>query len=276
MSTIVSKPKLGVIAGFGDFPREVCESAKNQGYEISLCGVEGEANPELKTIADNSAWVKLGEVGKLLKFFSHHEVKQAILCGKIHKVNILSGRIIPDLDTIKMLAGIKNYKDMSLLDAFCDYLEKKGIKILDSTIFLNNSFHMEGTLTISKPSKAQMEDIEFGFKMAKEIAKLDIGQTVVVKNKSVVAVESVEGTDEAILRGGRLVEKGAVVVKVARPNQDMRFDVPTIGPSTLESAINARIACLAFEAGKTIVLHSKKVIESANREGIVLVAYKAN
>lgn len=273
MNELNTKPKIGVIAGFGDFPREVCERARKKGYEISLCGVEGEASPELESMADSTVWVKLGEIGKLLKFFGRQKVDQAILAGKIHKVNILGGKVLPDLDAVKMLAGVRNFKDDSLLEAFCSYIEKRGVKVIDSTSFLKDAMLDEGVLTKSKPSRAQEEDMEFGFKMAKEIAGLDIGQTVVVKNKSVVAVESVEGTDEAILRGGRLAEKGAVAVKVAKPNQDMRFDVPTIGPSTIESCIKAKISLLAFEAGKTIVLHPEQVIKTANENGIVLVAY---
>ncbi|MBI4972046.1 MAG: UDP-2,3-diacylglucosamine diphosphatase LpxI [Candidatus Omnitrophica bacterium] len=267
------KPKIGVIAGFGDFPREVCERAKKKGYEISLCGVEGEASPDLETLADKTVWVRLGEIGKLLHFFNRENVNKVILAGKIHKVGILSGKVVPDLDAIKMLASVRSFKDDSLLNAFCAYIEKRGVKIIDSTEFLKDALLDSGVLTREKPSSTEQEDIDFGFRMAKEIAGLDIGQTVVVKNKSVIAVESVEGTDQAILRGGRLAEKGAVVVKVAKPNQDMRFDVPTIGPSTVETCQTANISVLAFEAGKTIVLHPEKVIRFANENKIAIVAY---
>ncbi len=274
MPTITAlKPKIGIIAGYGDFPNEVCSRAKEKGYQVNLCAVKGEADPGLASLAENVIWVKLGEIGKLLKFFSELQVKEAVLCGKIHKVNILSGRVIPDFDTLMMMTTVRNFKDDSLLNAFCGYLEKKGIKIIDSTLFLDDSMLEGNVLTLSKPSGAQMEEISFGFNMAKEMSRLDIGQTVVVKNKSVVAVESVEGTDETILRGGRLAGKGAIVVKVAKPNQDMRFDVPTIGPDTLESCLNANVAVLAFEAGKTIVLHSKQVVDMANKKGLILVAF---
>lgn len=273
MSNLDSKPKIGIIAGFGDFPLEVCTRARSAGYEVSLCAVKQEASPELESFAERSTWVGLGEIGKLLKFFKGENVREAILCGKIHKKRILGGNVIPDLDTIKMLAGVKNFKDDSLLGAFTQYLEKNGITILESTAFLKEALLFEGLLTKNRLTRAQWEDVEFGFEVAKKIAGMDIGQTVVVKNKSVVAVESVEGTDETIERGGRLAEKEAVAVKVAKPNQDMRFDVPTIGPSTLDACQKGHVSVLAFEAGKTIVLHSENVIRTAQERGIALLAY---
>lgn len=267
------KLKLGVIAGSGEFPRLICERARQKGYAVSLCAVQGEADPKLELMVEDMIWVKLGELGKLIQFFKKREVREAVLAGKIHKTGILSGRVIPDLEMIKMLAGVSGYKDANLLEALCAYLKKKGVEILDSTAFLKEALRLEGVLTKKSPSRDEWKDIKFGFEMASEIARLDIGQTVVVKNQSVIAVESVEGTDETILRGGRLADHGACVVKVARPKQDMRFDVPTIGPSTLEACRKGRVAVLAFEAGKTIVLHPEKVIREANECGIKMVAY---
>ncbi|MBI4399036.1 MAG: LpxI family protein [Candidatus Omnitrophica bacterium] len=264
--------KLGIIAGQGDFPREVCRRAKKQDYEVYVCAVEGEADALLETLADEVAWVKLGQVGKVLAFFAKHEVHEAVLCGKIHKTGILSGKIIPDWDAMQIVTHVRNFKDDSLLIAFSNYLERRNVKILDSTRFLAEESDLK-MITKRRPSKSQIEDIQFGFDIAKQIAGLDIGQTVVVKNKSVVAVESVEGTDQAILRGGRLAGEGAVVIKVAKPNQDMRFDVPTVGPDTIAACLEAKIAVLAFEAGKTIILHPEQVQEAANQAGLILVPH---
>ncbi len=277
MNLSTLKSKIGVIAGYGDLPKEVCRAAKKNEYDVALCAIKGEADPELESIVpDNVSWIKLGELGKLIKFFKKNNITEAILCGKIHKINILKGNVLPDLEMIKMLSGIRTFKDHSLLERLCNYLESRGVKIIDSTYFIKDFFNIEGVLTRLKPSTSEWEDVQFGFEMAKQIADLDIGQTVVVRNKSVVAVESIEGTDQAILRGGKLAEEGGVVVKVARPNQDMRFDVPTIGPDTLQACHEAKIRVLAFEQGKTILLHSEKLIDMANEFKIKLIAFEGN
>jgi len=273
MSLSQNNHKIGVIAGYGDFPIEVCNAAQKQELEVVLCAIKGEANPSITDPIKESIWVKLGELGKVIKFFKENNVEQVILCGKIHKVNLLKGDVIPDLEMLKLVGRIRNFKDQDLLKKLCDYLGEKGIHIIDSTSLLKEALQLEGVLSKKKLSQDDWADVSFGYDMAKKMADLDIGQTVVVKNKSVVAVEGLEGTDQAIARGGELAGKSSTVVKVARPNQDMRFDVPTIGPDTIESCQKANIGTLAFESGKTIILHSEKVIDLVNQSGMKLVSF---
>ncbi len=264
---------LGLITGNGAFPELVLREAKNQGFRIALCAIREETDPNLASLADTTHWIKLGQLGAIINFFKKEGIKQAIMAGKITKSNLFKGDILPDLEMMKALAKLKNHSDDSLLGAVADHLHSNGIKLLSSVSFLTEeSLPKKGILTKRKPLKKEWVDIEFGWKLAKEIAGLDIGQTVVVKNEAILAVEAIEGTDEAILRGGRLGSGDVTVVKVAKPNQDMRFDVPTIGLKTLNHLIQAKARVLAFEAGKTIFLESKQFIEEANQYGLVLVA----
>ncbi len=264
---------LGMITGNGTFPELVLKEAKSQGLRIALCAIQGETDPQLESFADTTHWIKLGQLGSLTDFFKREHIRQAVMAGKITKTNLLKGDVRPDFDMIKALAKIKNHSDDSLLGAIADHLDSKGIKLLSSVSFLTDeSLPKSGVLTKRKPSKEELADIEFGWKLAKEIGRLDIGQTVVIKNEAVLAVEAIEGTDEAILRGGRLGSGDVTVVKVAKPNQDMRFDVPTIGLKTLDAMIQAKARVLAFEAGKTILLDRKQLIEKANDHKISIIS----
>lgn len=264
---------LGLITGNGAFPALVLKEAKEQGFRIALCAIDGETDPRLESLADASHWIKLGQLGAIVDFFKREGIHQAIMAGKITKTNLLKGDVRPDLDMIKALTKVKNHSDDSLLNAVADHLDSKGIKLLSSLSFLTDeSLPKQGVLTKRKPSKNETADIEFGWKLAKEVGRLDIGQTVVVKNEAVLAVEAIEGTDEAIVRGGRLGSGDVTVVKVAKPNQDLRFDVPTIGLKTLDSLIQANARVLAFEAGKTILLDRKQFIDLANEHKIAVVS----
>ncbi len=264
---------LGLITGNGSFPELVLREAKGQGLRIALCAVREEADPRLESLADTTQWIKLGQLGAIIDFFKREQIEQAIMAGKITKTNLLKGDIQPDFEMIKALAKVKNHSDDSLLGAIADHLSLKGIQLLSSVSFLTDeSLPHKGILTKRKPSKSETADIEFGWKLAKEMGRLDIGQTVVVKNEAVLAVEAIEGTDETILRGGWLGSGDVTVVKVAKPNQDMRFDVPTIGLKTLEALIQVKARILAFEAGKTILLDRKRFIEKADEHKIAIVS----
>lgn len=264
---------LGLITGNGSFPELVLKEAKDQGLRIALCAIKEETDPHLESLADRTHWIKLGQLGAIVDFFKREHIEQAIMAGKITKTNLLKGEVRPDLDMIKALAKVKNHSDDSLLGAIANYLNSKGIKLLSSTSFLTDeSLPKKGTLTKRKPSQAELADIEFGWKLAREMGRLDIGQTVVVKNEAVLAIEAIEGTDEAILRGGRLGSGEVTVVKVAKPNQDMRFDVPTIGLKTLDALIQAKARVLAFEAGKTILLDRKRFVDRANEHKMTVVS----
>jgi DUF1009 family protein len=263
---------IGIIAGTGGLPLLVAREARCAGFRVASCGIVGEADRALEEVSDACVWVKLGELGKVIQFFKNDGVSSACLAGKVHKTSLFSGRIRPDFEMIRALAGVKDWKDDSLLRALCGYLKKKGIDILDSTAFLKNSMAEGGSITRSKPSRKEREDIEFGWRLAKELGRLDIGQTVVVKRKAVLALEAIEGTDEAIRRGGKLGGEGAVVVKVAKPDQDMRFDVPVVGPSTLAAMREAKARVLAVEARKTILVGREELVSLADKHGIALVA----
>ncbi|MBI3316785.1 MAG: UDP-2,3-diacylglucosamine diphosphatase LpxI [Candidatus Omnitrophica bacterium] len=266
---------IGIIAGNGRFPLLAAKEARREGYQVAVCGIEKEADPALEKMADEFTWVKLGELKKLVKFFRAHTVHEALMAGKVEKVRIFQGNVRPDLEMIKVMAQLRDRKDDTLLGAVANYLHSEGIDLLDSTLFLKNALPGEGILGKRKPSPGVMRDIHFGFLVAKSIAGADIGQTVVVKNRAVMAVEAIEGTDRTIRRGGELGGGKVVVVKVAKPGQDMRFDIPAVGLGTLKELIEVKAEALGFEAGKTIFLDQEEFVQKANRKGIALVGVKA-
>ena len=266
---------LGLITGNGYLPELVLREAKQHGLRIALCAIRGETSHELERWADACCWIKVGQLGRVIDFFKKENVSKAIMAGKITKTNLFKGDVQPDLEMIKALRKIRNHSDDSLLGAVADHLDQKGIRILSSTSYLTEgSLPKKGVLSKRKPSKKELEDIEFGWNLAKKMGSLDVGQTVVVKNCSALAVEAIEGTDEAILRGGRLGSADVVVVKVAKPSQDMRFDVPTIGLKTLDALIAAQASVLAFEAEKTILLQRQEFTQKANQNHLCIVAYE--
>ena len=263
--------RLGIISGNGQLPFIAARQARAQGLEVFVCAISGETDPSISELVSELNWVKLGELKKLVKFFKKHNVSQVCMEGKITKTNIFAGDVKPDLDMLLLFSKLKDKKDDTILGAICDYLEKNGLEVIDSTKFLSECLPGEGVLTKKKPNRGIYEDICFGWDLAKESARLDIGQAVVVKDRAVLAVEAIEGTDAAIKRGGKLGKGKVVVVKVEKPNQDMRFDVPAIGPNTIESLIEASASAIAFEAGKTIFIEKNAVVAQADKNGIVLV-----
>ncbi|MFC1808804.1 LpxI family protein [Candidatus Omnitrophota bacterium] len=269
-----SKKKIGVIAGNGNFPLVTIRNAQKQGYEVYVCAIKGEADEKVAECADAYKWVKLGQLRKVATFFLNNQVNQCLLAGKITKTNLLKGHVFPDLDMIMLIASIKDWKDDSLLGAICSYLDKRNVSVINSTYFLGDLVAQECVYSKHKPSKTIFEDVEFGWTLAKEMGRLDIGQTVIVKNKAILAVEAIEGTDAAIDRAGTLGGTGSVVVKVAKPQQDMRFDVPVVGLETLEHVIGIGAKALVVEADKTIILDRDVFIEKINREKIVFFGRK--
>lgn len=261
---------IGIIAGNGRFPLLAAQEARRAGYRVSVCALKGETDPQVKDQADAWTEVKIGEMSRLVRFFKEQGVKQLLMAGKVEKVRLFRENVQPDFDMVKILMKVRDFKDDSLLGGIADYLEQQGMPLLDSTLFLKECLPGAGPLGKKKPSKETLEDIRFGYQMAKAVAGLDIGQTVVVKKKAVLAVEAIEGTDLAIRRGFELGGAQAVAVKVAKPDQDMRFDVPAIGMKTLQSLIEAQAQALAFEAEKTILLDREEFAETADRHGIVI------
>lgn len=263
--------KIGLIAGSGTFPIAFARAAKEKGMQVIAVAHEGETMPELAQCVDRIFWIKVGQLGKLISTFKEQGVKDVLMAGGIKKTRLFGGGM-PDLRGVALLAKMIHKKDDSILRAVAQELESEGITVRESTLCLDNIVAVPGVLTKRKPSKDERLDIEFGWQMAKEVGRLDIGQTIVVKGQAVLAVEAIEGTDEAIRRGGLLCGEGAVVVKICKPNQDLRFDLPAIGATTIQSMAQVKASCLAVEAGKTIIIEREIMIRDAERAGIAVVA----
>jgi DUF1009 family protein len=262
--------KIGIIAGGGQFPILFARAAKEQGRQVIVVAHKSESTPEIDEVADSICWVKLGQLGKIIKFFRQEGVHEAVLLGTITKTRIFKD-ILPDLKGLSLWNRLRARQDDSILRAVAEALEEEGIKILESTYFLKELLFPKGLLTDRRPSAEQLDDINFGWRMAREIGRLDIGQCVVVRDRAVLAVEAIEGTDAAIRRGGALAKEKAVVVKVKKPDQDFRFDLPAIGTRTIESMEEVGAAVLAVEAGQALLFDSEAMVDRANKAGIIVV-----
>ena len=264
------KNKIGIIAGGGQFPILFAEAARNEGCQVVVAAHKGEAWPELEKVADRFCWIKLGQLGKIIKFFRAEGVTETILAGTITKTKIFRD-VWPDLKGLSLWNKIDIRQDDAILRALADTLEQEGIAVCESTLFLKDLLFPQGRLTRKKPTAEQIEDIKFGWRTARAVGALDIGQCVVVRNRSVLAVEAIEGTDAAIKRGGSLGREKAVVVKVKKPNQDFRFDLPAIGLTTIHSMKEVNAAVLAVEAGQALLFDREAVVREADRAGIIVL-----
>lgn len=271
MGVAAAAKNVGLIAGNGKFPLIFAQEAKREGYEVIAVAHRGETVPEIETVADAVTWIYVGQLGKIIRTFQQAGVKQAVMAGGIRKVKLF-GNFRPDLRGVSFLARMKSREDDDLLRGIAGELERDGIKIIESTFCLADIMPKIGTLTSHQPNAAQQRDVEIGFAAAKEIGRLGIGQTVVVKDGVIVAVEAIEGTDAAILRGGALAKHGCVVVKVSKPQQDLRFDVPAVGVDTIKSMAQVGAAVLAVEAEKTILIEKEALLAEAQRQGIAVLA----
>ncbi len=263
--------KLGLIAGNGKFPLIFADQAKREGVSLVTIAHRGETLKAIEKVVDAVTWIYVGELGKIIRTFHEAGVKEAVMVGGIQKVKLFSS-FRPDLRGVAFLARLKSREDDRLLRGVAKELEGEGIQILESTVFLSQIIPSEGVLTRRSPTPGQWEDVRLGFQIAKEVGRLGIGQSVVVKNRVVLAVEAVEGTDAAIRRGGDLGKEGFVVVKVSKPQQDLRFDVPAVGVDTIRILHEFKGAVLAIEAGKTILLEKEELLQEAESRGIVVVA----
>ena len=267
-------PRIGLIAGNGRFPFLVLQGARSLGHDVTVVAVKEEAFPELEAAAGDAGadlhWVSLGHLGKCIKILKAAGVTRAVMAGQVKHVKIFSG-IIPDLTLMSALTRLKARNTDALISAVADVMRDEGVELVDSTAFLEPLLAKEGVLTDRAPSEQEAEDFAFGYQMADAIAALDIGQTIAVKHKAVVAVEAMEGTDEVIGRAGYLAGPGVRIVKVAKPKQDMRFDVPVIGIATIQAMRTAGAAALSVDAGRTLVLDGDHVFASANEAGIAIV-----
>ena len=262
---------LGIIAGNGVYPRLLADAARKAGINrIVAAAFTGETDPGLAQHVDLIEWMRVGQLNRLLKFFNEHKVHHGIMAGQIAPKNLFDLR--PDLKALLLLGKLKQRNAESIFAAIADELAGIDVDLLPATTFLEDSLASPGLIAGAKLSRREQEDVELGWKIAKEIARLDIGQTVIVKNGTVVAVEAFEGTNEAIRRGGTLAREGAVMVKVAKPNQDMRFDAPVIGVETIRVAAEAKLRVIAVEAGKTLLLEREAIADLATRSKLSIIA----
>ncbi len=262
---------LGIIAGNGVYPTLLADAAQKAGVKKTIAAAfTGETDPELAQHVDLIEWMRVGQLGRLLKFFRSQDIHHAIMAGQIAPKNLFDLR--PDLKALMLLGKLKQRNAESIFAAIADELAKVEIDLLPATSFLEDSLARPGLIAGPKLSPRQEHDVEIGWNVAKEIARLDIGQTIIIKNGTIVAVEALEGTNEAIKRGGTLAREGAVMVKVSKPNQDMRFDVPVIGVETVRIAAESGVRVIAVEAGKTLLLERDAVIAVANGSNMSVVA----
>ncbi len=272
-----SSKTLGLVAGMGELPRVIASEAKKKGYRVVVIALQPPADDSVKPFGDDFHKVKIGHLGTLITLLKKSYVTNAVMAGKVPKRLLYKHKtsLIPDIRAAKLLLSLKDRSDDTIMKALVKEFEKEGIKLHNTTAFIKELLAPEGTLTQTKPSKNEMEDIKFGWKIAKEMGHLDIGQTVVIKDKAVMAVEAIEGTDEAIKRGGHLAVEGAVVVKVSKPGQDMRFDVPVVGADTLHAMKKAKASALAVESGKTIIIDMENFIKEADKAKISVVGIRS-
>ncbi len=263
---------LGIIAGSGVYPLLLADAARVAGVKkIVVAAFTGETSSDIGNRADEIEWLRVGQLSRLLSFFHEAQVRHAIMAGQIAPGNLFNLR--PDFKTMFLLARLKQRNAESIFGAIADQLAESGIELLAATTFLDHLLAPSGHIAGPKLKGREEEDIVFGFEVAKQLSNLDIGQTIVVKNGTVLAVEAFEGTNEAIRRGGSLGRKNALVIKVTKPNQDMRFDVPVIGTETLRVAAEAKVRAIAVEAGRTLLLEKAALIDLAERSKISLVGH---
>jgi DUF1009 family protein len=266
---------IGLIAGNGRFPFLVLDAARAQGHDVTVVAAKEETFSELNDAARRHDspihWISLGQLGRCIDLLEQAGVTHAVMAGQVKHNKIFAGGIVPDLTFLKVLRQLTSKNTDGLIGAVANVLRQRGIELIDSTALLKPLLAGAGVLTRRAPSEAQQEDFEFGYRMADAIAGLDIGQTVAVKHQAVVAVEAMEGTDEVIARAGHLAGPGVCIVKVAKPKQDMRFDVPVIGFATIQAMRVAGAGALSIDAGKTLMLDGDSVRAAADEAGITIV-----
>jgi DUF1009 family protein len=263
--------KIGLIAGNRKFPLLFAEAAKRNNYYIVAVAIKGDTSAKLRKLVDKIYWIGLGELGRMFEVFKKEGVTKAVMAGQISPYRLFSKELERNEEIKGLLDRIRDKKADTIFGAIAEELQEVGLELLDSTAFLKELLPQKGTLTKREPGFNEWEDVYFGFDLAKAVAGLDIGQTIAVKTKAVVAVEALEGTDSLIRRAGRIA-RGLTVIKVSKPNQDMRFDVPVVGLNTVKNLIQVRARCLAIEAGKTLFIDKEKSIELADKKGVSIVA----
>jgi DUF1009 family protein len=276
--------RYGLIAGNGRFPFMVVAGARRAGVALSVAAIREETDPSIEDEVEHLTWVGIGQLGKMINFFKGEGVEKAIMAGQVKHVQIFS-RAVPDARMLRMLLRLPRRNTNSLIGAVAAELASEGIDLIDSTYFLQDYLPRPGSLTNRKPNAAERADVEYGLEIAREMSRLDLGQTIVVRGKACVAIEAMEGTDETIRRAGELLGGGRqtrkrlrltsgalTVLKLSKPDQDMRFDVPVIGVPTIETMIAAGATCLCISAGKTLMFDRDEMIALANKNKLAILA----
>ena len=266
--------RIAIIAGNGRFPFLVLDAARAEGHDVTVIGIKEEASKDLEAAAAGPPkadlhWVSIGHLGTFLKILKDAKITTAVMAGQVKHVKIFS--IIPDFTAMAMMAKLASRNTDSLIGAVANLMREHGVELINSAQFLKPLLAGEGQLSARAPGEAERKDLEFGYRMADAIAGLDIGQTIAVKHRAVVAVEAMEGTDDTIARAGHLAGDGVTIVKVAKPKQDMRFDVPIVGLATIQAMRHAGAKVLSVDAGKTLIFDREAFFAAANDAGIAVV-----
>ena len=263
---------IGLLAGVGGLPVQFARAARGMGFSVIAIGVVPGIDPELSQVANKTYQIGVGQLQEILTTLKTEGVTEITMLGKVTKELMFTGTVALDERIQKLLASLTDNSDDTIMLAFVREFAAEGFKILDQTALIRSLMPAPGVLTSRTPTEDERSDMDFGFKMAKEIGRLDIGQTVVVKKCALMAAEAIEGTDACIRRGGELGRGGVTVAKVAKPSQDLRFDVPTVGLNTIQAMCDVGGTALVIEAGKTLIVDREKVVEMANERGITIVA----
>ena len=264
--------RLGLLAGAGKLPVECARSAKQIGYEVYAVGLLPETDPQIAQFADDYQQISVAQLESILNYLKSKDLHQVMMLGKVTKELLFNGAVQPDAKMLELIMSLPDRSDDTIMMMFVRELAKAGITAFDQTLLIRRLMPHRGTITSREPTDDERRDMEFGFMIAKELGKLDVGQTAVVKNRAVMALEAIEGTDECILRGGKLANGGAVVTKVSKPQQDNRFDVPTVGRRTVEIMAQVGATALAIEADKTLLVDRENTVKFADDKGIAIVA----
>lgn len=264
--------RLGILAGAGKLPVEYARAAAQLGYEVYGVGLLADSDPATAQFAKDYQFISVAQLDAILSYLKANQIQKVTMIGKVTKELLFNGAVVPDAHMFQLIMSLPDRRDDTIMMAFVRELGKAGIQAFDQTALIRKLMPRRGTITNREPTEQERQDMEFGFMIAKELGRLDIGQTVVVKNRAVMALEAIEGTDACIERGSILAHGGAVIAKVSKPQQDNRFDVPTVGYRTVEQMAKVGATALAIEAGKTLLVERSKMISFADANGITIVA----
>jgi DUF1009 family protein len=262
--------KYGMIAGNGSFPFLVLDGARRAGVDLAIVAIKEETDPRIDSGNENVTWVGIGQLGKMISFFKQRGVNQVVMAGQVKHAQLFSGAL-PDLRMVKMLWRLPRRNTDALIGGVAAELANDGIELIDSTHFIKEHLAPEGVMTKRVPTEVEQANIEYGLHIAREIARLDLGQTIVVRAQACVAIEAMEGTDATIRRAGELAKGKLTVIKVAKPDQDMRFDVPVVGVPTVQAMIDAGATCLSVTAGKTLIFDRQEMMDLADSNKITII-----